>query len=208
MMGFFSGSNWNDENIKRFDALEAKLERLSSLQNEHISGLQRELSNKEEVINILTDKVGQLEKNNSTINAEKSSLEDELKKFLLCYGNRIQFLNEQTNLLQRNLSHKEEVINPLNNRVDKLEEATNVVSDLTILLNDRMSNFKTMMSNEEEAINIVRNKVNQLEEKSSKAYAENSTVYAKVEKQSTLQEEQIILLQSKLSDKENTISRD
>ena len=207
-MGFFSGSNWNDENIKRFDALEAKLERLSSLQNEHISGLQRELSNKEEVINILTDKVGQLEKNNSTINAEKSSLEDELKKFLLCYGNRIQFLNEQTNLLQRNLSHKEEVINPLNNRVDKLEEATNVVSDLTILLNDRMSNFKTMMSNEEEAINIVRNKVNQLEEKSSKAYAENSTVYAKVEKQSTLQEEQIILLQSKLSDKENTISRD
>ena len=207
-MELFSGSNWNDENIKRFDALEAKLERLSSLQNEHISGLQRELSNKEEVINILTDKVGQLEKNNSTINAEKSSLEDELKKFLLCYGNRIQFLNEQTNLLQRNLSHKEEVINPLNNRVDKLEEATNVVSDLTILLNDRMSNFKTMMSNEEEAINIVRNKVNQLEEKSSKAYAENSTVYAKVEKQSTLQEEQIILLQSKLSDKENTISRD
>ena len=207
-MGFFSGSNWNDENIKRFDALEAKLERLSSLQNDHVSGLQRELSNKEEVINILTDKVGQLEKNNSTINAEKSSLEDELKKFLLCYGNRIQFLNEQTNLLQRNLSHKEEVINPLNNRVDKLEEATNVVSDLTILLNDRMSNFKTMMSNEEEAINIVRNKVNQLEEKSSKACAENSTVYAKVEKQSTLQEEQIILLQSKLSDKENIISRD
>ena len=354
MMGIFSGSNWNDENIKRFDALEAKLEKLSTHQNEEISLLQSKLSNKEEVINVLTDKVDKLDKRISIINVEKSSIQDELKnqstlqkeqinlfqskladkeevisflqdkvsqledknsltsgknsamqakfenqttlqkeeinllqnkfseKEKLVIGlqekvdqleknilianvekaaievkvenestfqneqvshlksklsneeevinilqdklnqleeriaiisihkantdNQLTFLNEKTNILQSNLSDKEEVINLLNNKVDKLEEATNIVLDQTTVQNDQMSLLQSKMSNEVEAINILRDKVNQLEEKCYKAYVDNSNIYAKVEKQSTLQKEQIILLQSKLSDKENIIS--
>ena len=354
MMGLFSGSNWNDENIKRFDALEAKLEKLSTHQNEEISLLQSKLSNKEEVINVLTDKVDKLDKRISIINVEKSSIQDELKnqstlqkeqinllqskladkeevisflqdkvsqledknsltsgknsamqakfenqttlqkeeinllqnkfseKEKLVIGlqekvdqleknilianvekaaievkvenestfqneqvshlksklsneeevinilqdklnqleeriaiisihkantdNQLTFLNEKTNILQSNLSDKEEVINLLNNKVDKLEEATNIVLDQTTVQNDQMSLLQSKMSNEVEAINILRDKVNQLEEKCYKAYVDNSNIYAKVEKQSTLQKEQIILFQSKFSDKENIIS--
>ena len=66
MMGSFW--NWNDENIKRFDAIEAKLETQLSLKNEQICRLQSQLNEKAEIITILKDKVERMEEKNYTKN--------------------------------------------------------------------------------------------------------------------------------------------
>ena len=90
MLGFSFKSNWNDENNKRFDAIEAKISNQITLQNGQIHLLQSKLSDKEEVITVLKNKVDQLEEKNSKTNVEISDgnnkLRNEIKK-LFCLVN-------------------------------------------------------------------------------------------------------------------------
>ena len=135
MLGVFSGSTWNDENIKRFDAIEAKLETQSTLQNELLffakssTLLQSKLSDKEEIINVLKDKVEQFEERHSKTSIEISDgnnmLQNEIKRFDAIeakHETRSTLQNEQITLLQSKLSDKEEIINVLKDKVEQFKK--------------------------------------------------------------------------------------
>ena len=114
MLGFSFKSNWNDENNKRFDAIEAKISNQISLQNGQIHLLQSKLSDKEEVITVLKNKVDQLEERNSKTNVEISDgdnkLRNEIKKLFCLVNDMGQKKDEQEKEILNMKAENEEII--------------------------------------------------------------------------------------------------
>ena len=114
MLGFSFKSNWNDENNKRFDAIEAKISNQITLQNGQIHLLQSKLSDKEEVITVLKNKIGQLEERNSKTNVEISDgnnkLRNEIKKLFCLVNDMGQKKDEQEKEILKMKAENEEII--------------------------------------------------------------------------------------------------
>ena len=114
MLGFSFKSNWNDENNKRFDAIEAKISNQITLQNGQIHLLQSKLSDKEEVITVLKNKVDQLEEKNSKTNVEISDgdnkLRNEIKKLFCLVNDMGQKKDEQEKEILKMKAENEEII--------------------------------------------------------------------------------------------------
>ena len=114
MLGFSFKSNWNDENNKRFDAIEAKISNQITLQNGQIHLLQSKLSDKEEVITVLKNKVDQLEERNSKTNVEISDgdnkLRNEIKKLFCLVNDMGQKKDEQEKEILNMKAENEEII--------------------------------------------------------------------------------------------------
>ena len=114
MLGFSFKSNWNDENNKRFDAIEAKISNQITLQNGQIHLLQSKLSDKEEVITVLKNKVDQLEERNSKTNVEISDgnnkLRNEIKKLFCLVNDMGQKKDEQEKEILKMKAENEEII--------------------------------------------------------------------------------------------------
>ena len=114
MLGFSFKSNWNDENNKRFDAIEANISNQITLQNGQIHLLQSKLSDKEEVITVLKNKIGQLEERNSKTNVEISDgnnkLRNEIKKLFCLVNDMGQKKDEQEKEILKMKAENEEII--------------------------------------------------------------------------------------------------
>ena len=114
MLGFSFKSNWNDENNKRFDAIEAKISNQITLQNGQIHLLQSKLSDKEEVITVLKNKIDQLEEKNSKTNVEISDgnnkLRNEIKKLFCLVNDMGQKKDEQEKEILKMKAENEEII--------------------------------------------------------------------------------------------------
>ena len=114
MLGFSFKSNWNDENNKRFDAIEAKISNQITLQNGQIHLLQSKLSDKEKVITVLKNKVDQLEERNSKTNVEISDgdnkLRNEIKKLFCLVNDMGQKKDEQEKEILKMKAENEEII--------------------------------------------------------------------------------------------------
>ena len=114
MLGFSFKSNWNDENNKRFDAIEAKISNQITLQNGQIHLLQSKLSDKEKVITVLKNKVDQLEERNSKTNVEISDgdnkLRNEIKKLFCLVNDMGQKKDEQEKEVLKLKAENEEII--------------------------------------------------------------------------------------------------